>query len=116
MFRFEELEIWKAAIAYGKHCYQVAEKFPAEERFALADQLRRASVSISNNIAEGSVGSSQNFKRFLIIAVGSALETANILYFAEEMGYIGSEERAALYLEAETLIKRIRSFSNSFAK
>lgn len=74
MFRFEELEIWKLAIKYAKDCYRIAEKFPKNEQFSLSDQLRRAAISISNNIAEGSTGSDANFRKFLNTAVGSTLK------------------------------------------
>ena len=82
MFRFEELEIWKSAVEYGKNCYKIAELFPKHELFSLSDQLRRAGISISNNIAEGSVGSALTFKKYLNIAIGSILETVNILNFS----------------------------------
>jgi four helix bundle protein len=53
MFRFEELEIWKLAIEYGDKLYNIADKFPMRELYAMGSQLRRAALSISNNIAEG---------------------------------------------------------------
>jgi len=115
MFRFEELEIWRLSIEYGKRCYKVASGFPKYEMYGLADQLRRAGVSISNNIAEGSVGSGVNFKRYLIIAIGSVFETVNISYFAYEMKYIKNEARQELYDDAQMLIKKIRAFSQSLS-
>ena len=54
MFRFEQLEIWRLSVNYAKLCYEATKTFPKEEQFGLANQLRRAAVSISNNIAEGS--------------------------------------------------------------
>ena len=94
MFRFESLEIWKLAIAYGKRLYQVANSFPKIESYALADQLRRAAVSISNNIAEGSGAvTTKDFANFLNMSVKSTLETVNILYFAREQGYAISHKQ-----------------------
>lgn len=113
MFRFEQLEIWRLSITYGKKLYKISLQFPGEEKFALADQLRRSAVSISNNIAEGSGGSSKDFINFLNIAVKSTLETVNILYFAKENEYINKELQTELYQEAETLIKKIRAFKRS---
>ena len=110
MFRFETLEIWKLAVAYGKRLYKIAEKFPKTETFALADQLKRAAVSVSNNIAEGSGGTDKDFCNFLNISVKSVLETVNILHFAQELGYINSTTKEEHYKEAETLIKKIRAF------
>jgi len=88
MFRFEELNIWKSALQYGNDLYNISSKFPKTETFALANQLRRAAVSISNNIAEGSGGSAKDFAKFLTIAIKSTLETVNILYIAQSQGYI----------------------------
>ena len=113
MFRFEQLEIWKSSITYGKKLYKIALQFPEEEKFALADQLRRSAVSISNNIAEGSGGSPKDFTNFLNIAVKSTLETVNILYFAKENEYINKELQMELYKEAEILVKKIRAFKRS---
>ena len=112
MFRFEDLEIWKSSITYAKKLYSVSFMFPKEETYALTDQLRRAAVSISNNIAEGSGGTDKDFANFLSMAIKSALETVNILYFAKEQSYISEDDRISLYQEAETLIKRIRAFRN----
>jgi len=113
MFRFEELEIWRLAVDYGKGCYKIAEKFPKHETFSLSDQLRRAAISISNNVAEGSVGSSLIFKRYITIAIGSILETVNIINFASEINYVNADDKKEMYQKAELLIKKIRSFKNS---
>ncbi len=115
MFRFEGLEIWHLAIDYGKDRYQFAGRFPKYEIYALSDQLRRSGISISNNIAEGSVGSSASFQKYITISVGSALETVNIFSFAFEMGYIDSEEKAIMYEKAEKLIRKLRSFSKAIS-
>ncbi len=113
MFRFESLEIWKEAVAYGKECYQITYEFPKHENFSLSDQLRRAAVSISNNIAEGSHQTPAGFRRYLTIAISSLLETVNILNFAFEIGYIDQQTRDKLYTQAEILAKRSHYFSKS---
>lgn len=110
MFRFEGLEVWKLAVEYGKECYELANTFPKYENFGLSDQLRRASISISNNIAEGSVGSNANFKKYIITAIGSTLETVNILNFACEIDYINLKTKKEMYEKAERLIKKLHSF------
>ncbi len=113
MFRFENLEIWKLAISYAKDCYEIAASFPSNERFALADQLRRAAISISNNIAEGSATSSARFRSYLDISIGSTLETVNIIFFACEQKYIDAERKEKMYEMAEKLIRKTRSFRKS---
>lgn len=110
VFRFEELEIWKLAIDYGNELYDIAERFPTKEIYGLGSQLRRAAVSISNNIAEGSGASTtKDFRSFLDISIKSVLETVNILYFAKLREYIAEEERLKLYEEAEKIIRKTRS-------
>lgn len=113
MFRFESLEIWKLAVGYGEKLYKIADQFPRNENFAMSDQLRRAALSISNNIAEGSGGTTKEFCNHLNMSVKSTLETVNILLFANKEKYINNETRKTLYLEAETLIKRKRAFKKS---
>ena len=69
--------------------YQASKKFPAEERYALTDQLRRAVVSIPSNIAEGSGrASNKDYAHFLSIARGSLYETLTQLQVAQDLGYI----------------------------
>lgn len=112
MFRFEQLEIWKLSVEYAKDCYVIADKFPKQD-FSLKDQLKRAGISISNNIAEGSVGSSLNFKRYINISIGSVLETVNIINFAYEIGYINIKVKEEMYEKAEKIIRKLRNFSKS---
>ena len=113
MFRFEQLEIWRLAVDYAKDCYKIADKFPKHETYAMGDQLRRAGVSVSNNIAEGSVGSVANFKKYLNTAIASVLETVNILNFAYEINYLELKSKEEIYERAEKLIRKMRNFSKS---
>lgn len=76
MHKFEKLEIWTLSIEYVDLCYTIAEQLPKYENFNLADQLRRAAVSVSLNIAEGSTGQSDAEQaRFLGMALRSLIET-----------------------------------------
>lgn len=69
--------------------YRASKKFPADERYALTDQLRRAVVSIPSNIAEGSGrASNKDYAHFLSIARGSLYETLTQLQIAQDLGYI----------------------------
>ncbi len=113
-FRFETLEIWKAAVEYGIKIYLLANKFPKQEIFGLISQLKRAAASISSNIAEGSGSSSTaDFKHFLDIAIKSTLETVSQPLFAVKLGYVTEAETESMHEEAEVLIKRIHSFKKS---
>ena len=111
MFRFEELDIWKLAIEYANEIYDISNKFPDCEKYNLIMQIRKAALSISSNIAEGSgKTTNKNFSSFLDISVGSALETVNLLYFAKTRNYINEQARLDLYNKAEILVKKIRAF------
>ena len=114
MFRFEELHIWKLAIEYADELYDLVEGLPVSEKYNLSDQLKRAAVSISTNIAEGSgTSSKKNFCSFLDISISSALETVSLLCFAKRRKFISEKERVTFYNKAEVLIKKIRSLKNS---
>lgn len=110
-FRFEHLDIWKDSNIYTLKIYKLTKTFPREEQFALVDQLRRSASSISANIAEGS-GSSSNkdFCHYLDIATKSVYETVSHLHLAYQLGYISDTIRQDLYSEAESIVKKIKSF------
>jgi len=72
---YKELDAWKESIELVQLVYEITQKFPSEEKFGLVSQLRRASVSVPSNIAEGcSRSSNKEYKRFVEIALGSILE------------------------------------------
>lgn len=109
MFRFEKLEVWKMAIDYANSIYGICDSLPKSEIFGLSSQLRRAALSISSNIAEGSGSSStKDFCNFLDIAIKSTIETVSQLHFARERKYINEKTLDKLYPEAEILVKRIQ--------
>src|SRR3989338_3233080 len=114
MFRFEQLDIWRDSIKFTNDIYAICKIFPKEEVFAMCDQLKRASVSISSNIAEGS-GSSSNkdFKNYLSISTKSVFEVVSLLTIAKQNRYISDDNFILLYNQAEILTKRIQSFRNS---
>jgi four helix bundle protein len=89
LFRFQEFEIWKKAISIGGKLLNIADDLENRRLYRFAEQVRGASLSISNNIAEGS-GSSSNkeFANFLNIAKRSAFENANMVIVFEKRGLI----------------------------
>ena len=79
-FYFEKLDVWQDARAFVKNIYDITSDFPAEEKFGLVSQLRRASISIPANIAEGmSRGTEKDKARFINQAFSSAIEVINML-------------------------------------
>lgn len=112
-YRFESLEIWQGAIKFADLVYKITKRFPREEIFSLTSQLRRAAVSISANIAEGSSSATnKEFKMFLSFAIRSNAEVTSELVIARNMGYINDNEFSELYSIGEVLIKRITNFKN----
>ena len=88
-FVFKNLIVWQKAMELAKLAYGLVRQFPAEEKYALADQLRRAAASIPSNIAEGNGRSgNKDYAHFLAIARGSLYETITQLELAKELGYI----------------------------
>ena len=90
---FRNMEAYKEAKELVKEVYGLLRKFPKEEQFALCDQLRRAAVSITSNIAEGSGRSSAKEKiHFLEISYASLMEVQSQMDIALDLGYLTEEE------------------------
>jgi four helix bundle protein len=108
MFGFERLEVWHRAVDYAGTIYDVTRTFPEDERFGLTNQLRRSSVSISSNIAEGSSRSSRvDFNRFIEIAYGSLSESVSELRIAQKQKFVSNTAFERTYKEAEELAKML---------
>jgi four helix bundle protein len=102
MFNFEKLDVWKKAIEFADLVYGSTRNFPAEERFGLTNQMRRAAVSLSSNIAEGcSRVSKTDFARFLEIATGSVFEVVSQAFIGRRQGFLGEDAFRAIYDAAE---------------
>lgn len=96
--KFEEIIAWQKARVLTKRIYQVTGDTKFSRDFGLSDQIRRASVSIMANIAEGyGRRTNKDFANFLVIAHGSAAETQSHLYIALDLGYIPESAFQELY-------------------
>lgn len=92
-FSFEDFEAYKVARVLVRDVYRLQNKFPMEERFALGDQIRRSTTSITSNIAEGSGRKFPKEKiHFIEIAFGSLTESFSQLQNAQDLGYVTEEE------------------------
>ena len=88
-FSFERLEVWKKSRLLVKDVYHVTVPFPEKEKYGLTNQIRRAIVSVSSNIAEGSTRQSTKEKaRFYEVAFGSLIEVLNQLIIATDLEYL----------------------------
>jgi len=86
---YRELIAWQKAMEAAEEVYKVVKKLPKEELYAMADQMRRAAVSIPSNIAEGQGrGSKKEFAWFLSVAQGSRAELETQLMLAVKIGYL----------------------------
>ena len=102
MFNFEKLDVWQKAIEFAELIYTDTRSFPTEERFGLTTQLRRAAVSISSNIAEGSSRSSKvDFARFIEIAGGSVFEVVSECSVARRQNFLSDDNFRKIYAAAE---------------
>jgi four helix bundle protein len=114
MFNFEKLEVWKKAIDFADFVYSTTRAFPDEERFGLTSQMRRAAVSISSNIAEGSSRhSKEDYARFLEIATGSVFEVVSQSFIAQKQQYLSEEDRVRIYNAAEEQSKMLSGLRRS---
>ncbi len=109
--RFEDIQAWKKARELVKSIYQVTSEGGFARDYSLKDQIRRASVSIMSNIAEGfSRRSTNEFTQFLFIAKGSAGEVQSQLYIALDQGYISQEKFDELYSKSDEAARLLSGF------
>jgi four helix bundle protein len=114
MFNFEKLDVWQKAIDFANLVYNETRAFPAEERFGLTNQLRRAAVSSSSNITEGSSRSSKsNFARFLEIAAGSVFEVVSQAFIAQRQGFWSDVQFRRIYNDTEELSRMLSGLRKS---
>ena len=121
---FEELTIWQEARELTNKIYILSKKFPKEELYGLTSQIRRASVSIMSNIAEGfNRRSTKEFINFLIISRASISEVQNDLYISLDLNYINKKDFETIYNHAQKismsinkLITYLRSQVKTYSK
>jgi four helix bundle protein len=108
--RFEDLVVWQKARVLSFKVYQISADGPIIKDYGFKEQIRRSSVSISSNIAEGfERGGNKEFLQFLSIAKASAAETRSLLYLASDLEYISKAESGNLIAEASEVARMISS-------
>jgi four helix bundle protein len=114
IYSFEKLQVWQQARLLTKEVYITTKTFPEEERFGLISQLRRASVSICSNLAEGSSRNSFKDKaRFTEIAYGSLMEVLNQLIIASDLGFLLNQEYEKLRIQIEEISNMLNGLRKS---
>jgi four helix bundle protein len=117
MFNFEKLDVWHKSIALANAVYSLTKSFPPDERFGLTNQMRRAAVSISSNIAEGcSRGSKTDFRHFIEIAPGSAFELVSQRRIAREQGLMQPSEPERIYQAALEIVRMLSGLRDSLGE
>lgn len=92
-FRFEKLDVWRKSVDFAGAIYNLVKAFPRTEQYGLGDQIKRASISISSNIAEGVArDTKKDFARFLNISRGSLFETVSLACLARQVGCITDQD------------------------
>ena len=111
---FRNYKVWQDAVDYASKVYKVTSDMPWFEKKGLCDQLQRAVVSISSNIAEGSAKPSDaEFAHFLDTALGSAFEVETQLMIAKNVGYINMELYNSLTSDLNEIERQVNGFITS---
>lgn len=114
---FRKYPVWQQAVDYATKVYKITSDMPYFEKKGLCDQLQRAVVSISSNIAEGSARASDSeFAHFLDIALGSAYEVETQLLISKNVGYIDINIYNQLLDELISIEKQLTGLVNSIRK
>lgn len=115
IFGYRKLIAYQKAKEVVKVTYKYIKKFPSDERYAMCDQLRCASVSITSNIAEGiNRFSVKDKSHFIEMAYGSLMEVSSQFEIAEDLGYIKSEDRISLDLLIEEVARLLSGLQKSY--
>ena len=110
MSHFRKILVWQKSITLVTKIYKATSTFPKEEMFGLTSQIRRSSVSIPSNIAEGSGReSNKDFLRFLYISLGSIFEMQTQLEIAKNIIYLKEEEVNNLYEDSREIVRMLAS-------
>ncbi|MGA1863050.1 four helix bundle protein [Deferribacter thermophilus] len=103
-----DLDVWKLSIELVKDIYEITKLFPKEELFGLTSQIKRASISITSNIAEGASRQTiKEFIQFLYISLGSTSEVETQLIIAKELNFINENELDYLLNKIEKIKKML---------
>ncbi|MBT1699921.1 four helix bundle protein [Fulvivirgaceae bacterium PWU4] len=113
-FKFEKLKVWEMSVDLSGEVSDLVKLFPKDELYVLTAQIKRASDSISLNIAEGSTGQSNpEFKKFLGYSLRSAIEVVGCLFLARRRRLIPNEQFDFFYNKLTILIKSIQALRNT---
>ncbi|WP_411833729.1 four helix bundle protein [Pseudoxanthomonas mexicana] len=111
---YQDLKVWQDAVSLVESVYRITSGFPAEDRFGLTSQIRRAAVSVPSNIAEGHARSSaRDFMRHLAISRGSLAELETQILIAHRIGYLSADHMEELASDCDQIGKMLRGLLKS---
>ncbi len=114
LFSFEKLNVWIDSKELVKIIYTVTRKFPSEERFGLTSQLRRASISVASNLAEGTSRKTNKDKaHFSTISYSSLMEVLNQIIIAKELDFLETKEYMNIRTQIEKVANKLNALRNS---
>lgn len=109
---YRELHVWKLGKQIVVDVYRLTKRFPSDEQYGLISQMRRAAVSIPSNIAEGFYRySKKEFKRFIMISLGSCAELETQVEIGQELGYVDLVEREKILGLLDHEVRMLKSLS-----
>ena len=117
MFSFQKMKIYQLAKELAIYSYQLTEKYPQNERYAIMNQINRAAVSVPSNIAEGTSRRSNKEKlNFINIAYGSLMELVCQMEISYELKYITKEENDTIIQKTKNLSVKMSNYKNYLEK
>lgn len=113
-FSFEKLNVWVDSKELVKLIYLTTRNFPSEEKFGLTNQLRRASVSVASNLAEGTSRNTNKDKaHFTTIAYSSLMEVLNQIIMSKELNFIEDKDYQIIRTEIEKISNKLNALRKS---
>ncbi len=111
---YRDLQVWKKSIDLAEMIYHDSRRFPAEERYGLTSQMRRAAASVPANIAEGAARTGTGeFLQFLSVATGSLAEVETFLILAERLKLLPTERVQTLLTHCEEISRMLGGLKRS---
>jgi len=117
MHNYKDLKVWQKARILVKECYRLTESYPDSEKFGIVSQIRRSSVSICANIAEGSGRNTEKeFLNFLKISRGSSFETETLIILSFDLGYLSETNFDEMIKKTNEIQRMLHGLIKSFEK
>ncbi len=114
IFSFEKLDVWQDSRVLAKDVYKITKGFPNSEKFGLTSQLRRASISVASNIAEGtSRKTNKNKAYFTTISFSSLMEVLNQMIIAKDLEYVDEQDYTELRKQIEKIANKLNALRRS---